>query len=196
MRAIEFQQNALDRLDLYLQKLIEAQAQSDKQAKYILENPGTGFEAQDFTNQAWEKMAAIGEVGRAEPYSPRKDGTDSPVPCITLKVPTGGGKTYLAVCSVAKILDQYFADDTEKFVLWIVPSEAIYRQTKEKLIDRDHTFRQLLDIVEAQKKISQLWDEIEIVIDTDKSVDEIYQRVTEEELRCDKLLEDVEVDDE
>ena len=55
--------------------------------------------------------------------------------------------------------------------------------------------RQLLDIVESQKKIRQLYDEIGIAIDADNSTDELYKRVNEEQVRCDKLLDDVEVDD-
>jgi len=31
------------------------------------------------------------------------------------------------------------------FVLWIVPNEAIYSQTRKHLIDRQHPYRQVLD---------------------------------------------------
>ena len=31
------------------------------------------------------------------------------------------------------------------FVLWIVPNEAIYTQTKKALINREHPYRQQLD---------------------------------------------------
>ncbi|MBA3725964.1 MAG: DEAD/DEAH box helicase family protein [Armatimonadetes bacterium] len=146
MQAKEFQRTALERLDQYLEKLQEA-VEGIRQIEEIRNaNPGVEIPLPDFTLQAWGKMAEVGEVGRAEPYSPRIDGVGSPVPCVTLKVPTGGGKTFLAVHGLTKVLDQYFADDSEKFVLWIVPSEAIYSQTKAKLIDRDHPFRKLLDI--------------------------------------------------
>ena len=48
-----------------------------------------------------------------------------PVPNTVLKVPTGGGKTWLAVSAVSKIMGNYL-DINTGFVLWIVPNEAIY----------------------------------------------------------------------
>ena len=56
-----------------------------------------------------------------------------------------------------------------------------------------HVICQLLNIVESQKKIRQLYDEIGIVIDADKSLGELYSRADEEQVRCNKLLDDVEV---
>ena len=67
-----------------------------------------------------------------------------PVPNAVLKVPTGGGKTYLAVHGVSRILGRYLARDVG-FVLWIVPNDAIYRQTLRNLKDRAHPYRQALD---------------------------------------------------
>lgn len=146
MQEKEFQRKALERLDLYLEKLREAEKGSEAVRKLKRDQPDLDIPVPDFAAQAWLKMTEVGEVGRAEPYSPRFDGVGNPVPCVTLKVPTGGGKTFLAVHGLAKVLDQYFADDSDKFVLWIVPSEAIYSRTKSKLLDRDHPFRKLLDI--------------------------------------------------
>lgn len=146
MQAKEFQQRALDRLDLYLEELRKARAAAEKIEEFRSANPGLDIPVPDFTVQAWNRMAELQEVGRAEPYSARFDGCGCPVPCVTLKVPTGGGKTFLAVHAAAKVLHRYFSDDAVKFVLWIVPSEAIYSQTKAKLLDREHPFRKLLDI--------------------------------------------------
>jgi hypothetical protein len=60
--------------------------------------------------------------------APRKDGCDRPVPNVTLKVTTGGGKTYLAAQSISRIMGAYLTRNTG-FVLWVVPNEAIYSQT-------------------------------------------------------------------
>ena len=72
------------------------------------------------------------------------DGCDRPVPNAVLKVPTGGGKTWLAVSAVSRIMGRYLARNTG-FVLWIVPNEAIYTQTLKHLKDRQHPYRQALD---------------------------------------------------
>lgn len=146
MQAKEFQQKALDRLDLYLEKLIIGKGRADRLEEVRRQNPDVDIPALDFTTEAWNAMMAAGEVGRIRPYSPREDAIGRPVPSITLKVPTGGGKTFLAVHSVARILETYFAKGSERFVLWLVPSEAIYTQTKRALTDREHPFRKTLEI--------------------------------------------------
>ncbi len=83
-------------------------------------------------------------------YSQRVDGTGLAVPNACLKVPTGGGKTLLAAVAVSKILGTYLSSNTG-FVLWVVPNEAIYSQTKRDLTNRDHPYRQILDRAAAGK---------------------------------------------
>ncbi|MFN8720377.1 MAG: DEAD/DEAH box helicase [Rhodospirillales bacterium] len=78
------------------------------------------------------------------PFSERTDGCGRPVANVVLKVPTGGGKTWLAVCAVSRIMGRY-CDSNTGFVLWIVPNEAIYTQTLKRLKDRQHPYRQALD---------------------------------------------------
>ena len=48
-----------------------------------------------------------------------------------------GGKTWLAVSGVSRIMGRYLERNTG-FVLWIVPNEAIYSQTLRNLKDRQH----------------------------------------------------------
>jgi hypothetical protein len=83
-------------------------------------------------------------VRHAIPFSPRIDGVGRPVPSIALKVPTGGGKTILAANAVSRIMSKYI-DSNYGFVLWIVPNESIYSQTKRALCNRNHPNRQQLD---------------------------------------------------
>ena len=78
------------------------------------------------------------------PYSRRVDGIGRPVPNIVYKVPTAGGKTFLAVASLSRIFHRYLGKSTG-FVLWIVPNEAIYTQTKRYLSNKEHPYRQLLN---------------------------------------------------
>ena len=59
-------------------------------------------------------------------------------------MPTGGGKTLLAACTLERIQTDYFKLQTG-FVLWVVPSDAIYRQTWKQLANREHPYRQILE---------------------------------------------------
>lgn len=54
-----------------------------------------------------------------------------------LKIPTGGGKTLLAASTVGTLHACYHRRRAG-MVLWTVPNEAIYRQTRKALSDRDH----------------------------------------------------------
>lgn len=95
------------------------------------------------------------------PFSPRKDGIGRAVPNVTLKVPTGGGKTWLAVNSVSRIMGRYLAKNTG-FVLWIVPNEAIYSQTLKNLKNRQHPNRQALDRAAAGRvKVMEKGDRLD-----------------------------------
>ncbi len=73
------------------------------------------------------------------------------VPNITFKVPNGGGgKTYLAVSAVSKVLGKYLGKNAG-FVLWVVPNEATYTQTLKHLKNREHPYRQALDRASAYR---------------------------------------------
>lgn len=65
-------------------------------------------------------------------------------PRIVMKVPTGGGKTLLAVEAIREY-QNLFARSCTGLVVWIVPSETIYSQTVNKLRDKANPLRQLLD---------------------------------------------------
>jgi type III restriction enzyme len=65
-------------------------------------------------------------------------------PRIVLKVPTGGGKTLLAVEAIREY-QNLFAQKRTGLVVWIVPTETIYTQTVKKLRDKSNYLRQLLD---------------------------------------------------
>ena len=82
----------------------------------------------DFPLKAWDALRATGKLPENRsgiPYSPRHDGIGRPVPNIVFKVPTGGGKTFLALSSLSKIFGRYLGRN-KGFVLCIVPNEAIY----------------------------------------------------------------------
>jgi type III restriction enzyme len=82
---------------------------------------------------------------RLTAFISHKNGIGEPLPEIYLKVPTGGGKTLLACHSIDLINKTYLKKQTG-LVLWIVPTTQIYRQTLLNLKNREHPYRQALDI--------------------------------------------------
>ena len=67
------------------------------------------------------------------------------VPNLCFKVPTGGGKTFIACNAVRPIFDALPATKT-KAVVWLVPSDAILTQTAKALKDTAHPYRQKIDV--------------------------------------------------
>lgn len=63
---------------------------------------------------------------------------------VCYKVPTGGGKTYLACASVKPIFDA-LPPVRRQAVVWLVPSDAILTQTLETLKNPSHPYRQRLN---------------------------------------------------
>jgi type III restriction enzyme len=147
-RPLEYQERVLTTLDQYLDVLKEKKAEADQLADLAAIHPQLkGHIEIDFTKEAWDQLGEAGALSGSRasiPFSPRLDGCNRPVPNTVLKVPTGGGKTWLAVLSVSRILGRYLGTNTG-FVLWIVPNEAIYTQTLKHLNDRQHPYRQALD---------------------------------------------------
>ena len=67
------------------------------------------------------------------------------VPNLCFKVPTGGGKTFIACNAVRPIFDALPATKT-KAVVWLVPSDAILTQTVKALKNTSHPYRQKIDV--------------------------------------------------
>ena len=68
----------------------------------------------------------------------------SGTPEVCFKVPTGGGKTFIAANSIKPIFDS-MPVSRAKAVVWLVPSDAILTQTYAALINVDHPYRQKID---------------------------------------------------
>lgn len=66
------------------------------------------------------------------------------VPHVCMKVPTGGGKTFMACASVKRIFDA-LPNGKPKIVVWLVPSDSILTQTIHNLSDVNHPYRQRLN---------------------------------------------------
>lgn len=67
------------------------------------------------------------------------------VPNLCFKVPTGGGKTFIACNAIRPIFDALPVTKT-KAVVWLVPSDAILAQTVKALKDTQHPYRQKIDV--------------------------------------------------
>lgn len=86
------------------------------------------------------RQIAVG-LGGVSGYQNVVDG----VPHVCYKVPTGGGKTFLACASVKPIFDA-LPPTRQKAVVWLVPSESILTQTLAALKDASHPYRQRLNM--------------------------------------------------
>lgn len=88
----------------------------------------------------WEKQDIAVGFGGVPLYNNAIAG----VPHICMKVPTGGGKTFMACSAMKRIFDK-MPLDKPKVVIWLVPSDPILVQTIKNLSDVNHPYRQKMD---------------------------------------------------
>ena len=137
-RQLDYQDRVLTTLETYLDLLKDKKVRSDKIAKLAADEPDLGLPIPNFSKEAWAALKNEGKLPMSRaaiPFSARLDGCDRPVPNTVLKVPTGGGKTWLASSAVSRIMGRYL-DRNTGFILWIVPNEAIYTQTLKHMKDQ------------------------------------------------------------
>ncbi|OGG78459.1 hypothetical protein A3F56_04035 [Candidatus Kaiserbacteria bacterium RIFCSPHIGHO2_12_FULL_55_13] len=68
------------------------------------------------------------------------------VPFVCIKIPTGGGKTFVGCHAVEKIMSKALSNKMDHgIVMWFTPSEAIKTQTLKKFKDRKDAHRKILD---------------------------------------------------
>ncbi len=141
MELREYQKKVVNKLSDYL---VALNKQKERYDKLLQVDPEL---ASDFhyPKKAWE------EIGRTT-YKPAQDGLNNPLPNLFLKVPTGGGKTLLA-CHSIDLINKLYLQKQNGMVLWIVPTSQIYNQTIKQLKDRNHPYRQLLDISSGGKTL-------------------------------------------
>jgi type III restriction enzyme len=114
-----YQQQVLDSVEAYFK------------ACHELPTPSIAFTAT--TERLW---------GRGNPYNPLS-GCPPDMPYFCLRVPTGGGKTWLAAKSVA-LVNTHLLRCEHSVVLWLVPSKPIREQTLRALCDRLHPYHTAL----------------------------------------------------
>ncbi|MFA6180087.1 MAG: DEAD/DEAH box helicase family protein, partial [Candidatus Methylopumilus sp.] len=150
----KFQTTVLSQLDRYLTELKKHVVHSEAAVNALRAMEGmedVAREAADFPKKTWKALhdaRALPLAFANQPHSSRFDGADRAIPNICLKVPTGGGKTLLAAASVGRVFSSYL-NKHSGLVLWVVPNDAIYKQTLKTLSDRDHPYRQMLNLAGA-----------------------------------------------
>ncbi|MBS3986918.1 MAG: DEAD/DEAH box helicase family protein [Erysipelothrix sp.] len=89
----------------------------------------------------WEEKNVIVGMDAMPPYNSVIPG----VPHVCLKVPTGGGKTFIAANAIKPIFDS-LPTMRAKAVVWLVPSDAILTQTYNALTNPSHPYRKKIDV--------------------------------------------------
>jgi len=114
-----YQQQVLDSVEAYFK------------ACHELPSPSIAFTAA--TERLW---------GRGLSYNPLS-GFPKDMPYFCLRIPTGGGKTWLAAKSVARV-NTHLLRCEHSIILWLVPSKPIRQQTLKALKDRRHPYHSAL----------------------------------------------------
>lgn len=108
----------------------------------------------DSTRKYFERVHAVGDANLAF-YSVTKDlwgegiaynslaGFAEDMPYFCLRVPTGGGKTYIAAKAV-QLVNRDLLRTEHSVILWLVPSKAIREQTLNALKNREHPYHAAL----------------------------------------------------
>ena len=134
----EYQKRTLATVRRFLAELAKWRAEDEEARRH---NPNWGS---DWVGKAWGRTVA----GR--PYHSRRNGLGEHFPAFCLKIPTGGGKTLVATRAI-DLVNAHFRQSRRGLVLWIVPTTQIYNQTLKALKDRDHPYRQQLDLSSGQR---------------------------------------------
>ncbi len=140
MELKEYQQKALTQIKKYLQALDDWNLMNQR----VIKQAGQKA-ALNVPEKAWEEILK-------NSYKSRKNELGEYLPTFCIKIPTGGGKTLLAVKTIDLINSTYRKKQTG-FILWVVPTTQIYRQTLEGLRNREHPYRQHLDIASGGRTL-------------------------------------------
>jgi type III restriction enzyme len=122
-----YQQQVIGDLSLFLERLQEVKNIPDAFAQFWQQHPRTPL--QPFPGQT------------IEPYK----NTVPRVPAVCVKVPTAGGKTFIA-CNALKTIFDSLEQNRPKAVVWLVPSITILEQTLRNLKDPRHPYRQKINV--------------------------------------------------
>ena len=125
MELKDYQKEVLDELNAYFEYL-EKYGDLRKSYQQFWEDRGISLSSTD------NKII--------RPY----DNSVKNVPNVTIKVPTAGGKTFIA-CNALKTIFDNMPEELTKVVTWFVPSDTILKQTYQNLSNPNHPYRIKID---------------------------------------------------
>ena len=125
LRLKEYQQHALEVLRQYFQTCVRLDDAGEPNAADVAFYQST-----------------LSTFGRGVAYQPIRELAGLPYVC--LRIPTGGGKTFVA-CHAVGVATRDLLQADRSLVLWLVPSNAIREQTLKALRDRGHPYRRALE---------------------------------------------------
>ena len=136
----DYQERAVEKFFSYWTALAKCRKQARETYEWQLSRFKDSAPAMsDFAADAWaECMGGL-------PYIRRSGEDEIPIPHVCIKIPTGGGKTLMGVKMLARLPTQ------TGLVLWIVPSKAIFAQTRAAFANRNHFYRQVLECASGGK---------------------------------------------
>jgi type III restriction enzyme len=138
-----YQERVIQEVGLFLNALAKHQTEGHKHASL----------------DAWE------EAGKSLVlpfrYNPCRNGLDKDLPTFCVRVPTGGGKTLLATQILGQIYKTILKDrNGAGLVLWVVPSDQIYKDTLRRLRDRTDFYRESLEFAVSRRL--EVWEKGDI----------------------------------
>ena len=109
----------------------------------------TGARRDASMNSAWAAEMRAQDQPAAVQALPYRSNPFGEVPCMCLRIPTGGGKTLLAACAIPLMAREWRAADFP-VALWLVPSTTIRDQTLRALQTAGHPYRAALESAYGQ----------------------------------------------
>ena len=143
MQLKRYQERVIREVKTFLEALAAQQAAGNRHASY------------DAWDEAKKSFSLLGQ------YQRRTNGLAKDLPTFCIKVPTGGGKTLLAT-QILGLIHQTLLKERNGtgLVLWVVPSDQIYKDTLKALRDRRHFYRESLEF--ALSRRIEVWEKHEI----------------------------------
>ncbi len=141
----------------------------DNLAEYLLEFESTAHLGNAFKSY-WQNKGVTG----MEAYKNNVFG----VPHVCAKVPTAGGKTFIAVNAIKTIFDAFAVKHPKrsKLVIWLVPSLTILEQTVKNLSNCEHPYRQRLNQLFANRVV--VYEKRDLLMGAGFSADSVQEQLS------------------
>lgn len=152
MELKDYQSDVLTDLDTYLQILLKFNGHLGKAFSTYWENRGV-------LNQVYKNNV-------------------QEAPHVCVKVPTAGGKTFIAVNALERVFTAFeeYHPGRAKFVVWLVPSLTILEQTVKNLANIDHPYRQRLNDL-FQGRV-QIYEKIDVLQGAGFNADTVREQLS------------------